>query len=117
MSAQAPISPISAVRQLVVFGPSFPASQKLPSLDLPLPAEVKASAVGDDAKGAPDTIAIVESVAIALWFAPPGAVTGAPAGTVSPLPPTPMRQRTVEMFQYDGGAAFTPPTPVPIPIP
>jgi hypothetical protein len=111
MSAQAPFS---MTRSLVAFGPLFPASQTLPSLDLSVPAEVKVSAVGDDGPGsAPDTIAIVESVPTPLILTP----TGVPAGAVSPLPPTPVRQRTVEMFQYNGGQSFTPPTPVPIPIP
>ena len=93
-------SPVSPTRQLVALGPSFPT---LPSVDIPLTATAKVSAVGD--VGAPDTIAVVPNVITPLL-----AVS---TGTVLPLPPTPVQPRTVQMYTFDGKSqAFTALPPV-----
>src|SRR5437879_4561606 len=80
MFAQAPIS---IARRLVALSSSFPT---LPSLDVPLQADVKVSAVGDD--GTPDTIALVDITPSPLIFDPT-------KETVIPAA-IPTRQRTVQ---------------------
>ena len=89
-------------RSLVALGSAFPS---LPSEAVPLQAEVKVSAVGDD--GAPDTIAFVDTTAFPFILGPTG---------VTPTVTIPTRLRTVQMFQSDG-KSFTRLTPSPIPIP
>src|SRR5215467_6073685 len=70
-------SPVTATRQLVAIGPSFPT---LPSIDVPVQADVKVSAVGDDGvlNSAFDTIAVVDNVVTP--------VMGVPSGIGEPLP-------------------------------
>jgi hypothetical protein len=89
-------------RSLVALGPDFPT---LPSVAVPLQAEVKASAVGDD--GAPDTIAVVDMTPSPILLGPAGVTT-----TVT----IPTRLRTVQIFRSDG-KSFTSLTPSPIPVP
>ena len=97
-----PIQPSMLTRSLVALGPAFPT---LPPVAVPLQAEVKVSAVGDD--GAPDIIAFVDMTPTPIILSPTGAT---PTFTI------PTRLRTVQMFQSDG-KSFTPLTPSPIPIP
>ena len=101
-ASQTPV-PITIVRRLVALGPVFPT---LPSLDVPLQADVKVSAVGDD--GTPDSIAFVDVT--------PSPIILNPTDAGAPVPAIPTRLRTVRMFQSDG-KSFTPLTPSPIPIP
>ncbi len=89
-------------RSLVALGPAFPT---LPSVAVPLQAEVKVSAVGDD--GAPDTIAFVDMTPSPILLDPT---------SVTPTATIPTRLRTVEIFQSDG-KSFTRRTPSPIPVP
>jgi len=97
-----PAQPWLTTRSLVALGPLFPS---LPSEAVPLQAEVKVSAVGDDV--APDTIAFVDTTAFPFILGPTG---------VTPTVTIPTRLRTVQMFQSDG-KSFTRLTPSPIPIP
>ena len=90
-------------RRLVALGPAFP---MLPSLDVPIRADVRVSPVGDD--GAPDSIAFVDSPATPVILRPADAVAAMPAVATQP--------RTVQMFTSDG-KSFTPLTPKPIPVP
>src|SRR5262249_7343284 len=94
---------ISITRRLVALGSSFPA---LPSIDVPLQADVKVSANGDD--GALDTIALIDTM--------PSPVILVPTGTVMPAPSSPLPVRTVQMFQSDG-ASFKSLTPTSIVVP
>jgi hypothetical protein len=88
----------SVTRRLVALGPLFPA---LPSVDVPLQADVKVSAVGDD--GAPDTIAFIGNV--------PTPVIATATGTMGPLPSIPTQPRIVQMLRSDG-KSFTPLPPI-----
>ena len=89
-------------RSLLALGPAFPT---LPSVAVPLQAEVKVSAVGDD--GAPDTIAFVDVTPSPIVLGP---------GSATPTAAMPTRLRTVQMFQSDG-KSFSRLTPSPIPVP
>ena len=104
-SAASAQTPIAISRRLVALGSSFPI---LPSLDVPLQADVKVSAVGDD--GAPDTIAFVDMTPSPRILEPAETVT------VMPAPSIPTRLRSVQIFRFDG-RSFTRVTPAPIPIP
>jgi hypothetical protein len=103
-SAQTP----SITRHLKALTPSFPTiNVSLPSIDdVPFQAEVKVSASG--VAGAPDTIAFVDAV-----IAP--AILG-PAATITSMPTMPIRQRTVQIYQFDG-TAFKLLTTTPITVP
>ena len=103
LSATSGQASTSVTRQLVAIGPKFP---ELPSIDVSFQSDVKISAIGDGKDS--DTIALVDSVITPLL--------GAATGTVEPLPPTPVKPRTVQMYRSDG-MSFTPLPPVALPTP
>ena len=82
-------TPVTYTRTLVALGPAFPAT--LPSIPVPMQADVKVSAVGDD--GAPDEIVFIDREITPLMLGP---VTQAATSV------TPTAQRTVQMIQSDG---------------
>ena len=102
-SATSTQATVVITRRLVAVGLPFPT---LPAIDLSAQAQVKISAVGDNA--APDMIATMNSS--------PAPVVLPPTGIMGPLPPMPVQARTVQMFQFDG-TSFKPLTATPVPVP
>jgi hypothetical protein len=91
-------TPVTYTRTLVALGPAFPTT--MPSIPVPMQADVKVSAVGDDS--APDEIVFIDREITPLML---GLVTQ--AGDATSV--TPMAQpRTVQMIQSDG-KSFTKP--------
>ena len=98
-------APVVITRHVVAVGAPFPT---LPAVDLPAGAQIKVSAVGDDAAAAPDMIAAVSSSPVPVIFPP--------TGIMAPLPSMPTQARSVQMFQFDG-ISFKALTPTPVPVP